>query len=124
MTQEYAFDLLYKTYGYSKKELSGANRLRELAMTRMVASYLLVVHCETSRVKAGKLINRDHSTVIYHLERIGLAMDGFDTKLLKHLSKIKDLPFKQLEQLLYIKQKIYQNPSKSFIEILKASGSL
>lgn len=51
-------------------EITGRRRDPTTVLARHVAAYLLVADCGLSSVVAGRLLHRDHSTVLYGIARV------------------------------------------------------
>jgi chromosomal replication initiator protein len=62
-------------YGLTVTDLVGPSRQRQVMRPRHVAMYLLHEHLGLSYVSIGKLLRRDHSTVIFGVRRIQAVED-------------------------------------------------
>jgi len=75
-----AVRLVSEITGYSKAQLSGPIRKKNLARARMIAYWLLVRYAGKSTPRAGEFLGgRDHSTVIAgvnRIERVLAAVEG------------------------------------------------
>ncbi|MBQ8208044.1 MAG: chromosomal replication initiator protein DnaA [Clostridia bacterium] len=70
VTVDKIFLSIYKKYGFTKEELTGARRTKELALARHITIYLIRQITEMSLPNIGKIFNRDHSTVMSSIDII------------------------------------------------------
>lgn len=119
MTSETIIEIVERTYGISLEELQSSRRSHSLGMVRMVASYLLVVKCGWSRVAVGKFFKKDHSTIIYHIERVQSAIEGYDSKLFSFYEQLDPVLSVKINEIYKIKKEVLDNPNISLIQILK-----
>lgn len=72
VTVDKIFLSVYKKYGFTREELCGARRTKDLALARHITIYLIRNITEMSLPNIGKIFGRDHSTVmssIYLIEK-------------------------------------------------------
>lgn len=65
-------------YGINADELKGRSRHKQIVEPRHIAMYLLREDAHLSTPEIGRLLNRDHTTVLHGLKQIGadIARDG------------------------------------------------
>ncbi|MBQ1229935.1 MAG: hypothetical protein IIX80_02765 [Clostridia bacterium] len=64
VTVEKIFSLINEKYGVSKQELAGPKRNKEIAAARHICIFLIRELTEMSFPNIGKLLERDHTTVL------------------------------------------------------------
>ncbi len=64
ITVDKIYTAIYRKYGITKEELESSRRTREIAMARHICIYLIHSITDMSLKSIGKLLNRDHSTII------------------------------------------------------------
>jgi chromosomal replication initiator protein len=64
VTVDKIYTAIYRKYGITKEELESSRRTREIAMARHICIYLIHSITDMSLKSIGKLLNRDHSTII------------------------------------------------------------
>lgn len=57
-------------FGVCRNDLTGRSKTRNIAIARHVAAYLLREHTHCSLAEIGKLLSKDHSTVLRGAERV------------------------------------------------------
>ena len=70
VTVDKIFAAVYKKYGIPKEDILGSRRTKEIAFARHVTSYLIRNITEMSLPNIGKLLGRDHSTIISSIDTI------------------------------------------------------
>ncbi len=70
VTVDKIFATVFKKYGVSKEDITGLRRTKEIAFARHVAVYLIRNITEMSLPNIGKLLGRDHSTILSSLDTI------------------------------------------------------
>ena len=70
ITIDKIFAAVEKNYGIKKAELVSKSRVKEVAQARHITIYLIRTVIEMSLPNIGKLINRDHTTVISSIDNI------------------------------------------------------
>ena len=70
VTVDKIFAAVYKKYGIPKEDITGTRRTKEIAFARHVAIYLIRNITEMSMPNIGKLMGRDHSTILSSIETI------------------------------------------------------
>ena len=68
VTIEKIFSAVYRKYNIKKEDIIGARRTKEVAAARHITVYLIHTITEMSLNNIGKIINRDHSTVLSSIE--------------------------------------------------------
>lgn len=68
VTIEKIFSAVYRKYNIKKEDIVGARRTKEVAAARHITVYLIHTITEMSLNNIGKIINRDHSTVLSSIE--------------------------------------------------------
>ncbi|MBQ9779543.1 MAG: chromosomal replication initiator protein DnaA [Clostridia bacterium] len=74
VTVDKIFTAVYKKYNIKKEDIIGKSRTKEIAAARHVTVYLIRTITEMSHPSIGKLLDRDHSTVISSLDAIEKKM--------------------------------------------------
>ncbi len=85
---ERILDLVAETYGVSTDRLVGRDRSREVARPRQIAMFLMREETETSLPQIGKVLERDHTTVMYGHDKIADLLER-DDKLRRQIMDIK-----------------------------------
>ena len=57
-----------KTWNRSLDDVCGRSRKQDVVYTRMTIAYFLRRHTTLSTTEIGRLINRDHSTIVHYLK--------------------------------------------------------
>jgi chromosomal replication initiator protein len=70
VTVDKIFTMVHKKYGIPKEDIIGSRRTKEIAFARHVTSYLIRNITEMSLPNIGKLLGRDHSTIISSINTI------------------------------------------------------
>ena len=63
-------DIVARHYGLTRAEIQGASRRNEYALPRHVAMYMCVRLGGLSATMTGRVLDRDHTTVLYAVKRI------------------------------------------------------
>lgn len=83
-----------KSFNVSVKDLKGPRRLKELALARQVAMYILREEFNYKLEEVAKFLNReDHTTVIHAIDKIKSKMmlqDGFNKQVAEIITNIND----------------------------------
>lgn len=67
---ERIFEIVYRESGIGRRELIGPGRSKQVAAARMLASYLLLASGWDLSGTGSVLGRRDHTTIIYHREKM------------------------------------------------------
>ncbi len=70
VTVDKIFAAIEKKYNVTKADLIGKSRVKEVAQARHVAIYLIKHIVEMTKQNIGKLLNRDHATIISSIDVI------------------------------------------------------
>lgn len=70
VTVDKIFSAVYRRYNIKREDIVSARRTKEIAAARHVTVYLIRTVTDMSLPNIGKLLNRDHSTIIASLEAI------------------------------------------------------
>ncbi len=70
VTVDKIFSSVFKKYNISKEEIVGIRRTKEVAFARHLTAYLIRTITDMSLPNIGKILNRDHATVISSIEVI------------------------------------------------------
>jgi chromosomal replication initiator protein len=81
-------------YQVTPEEVSGKSRKRNLVIARQVSMFLAQKHTKMPASRIGKLIGRDHSTVLHScekvIERLKIDKDfGLEIENIEHSFKLK-----------------------------------
>lgn len=57
-------------YLVTRKDLTGRSRARELVMPRQIAMYFIKQFTKLSLSDIGRIMNRDHATVLYSIRKV------------------------------------------------------
>ncbi len=71
--------LVARHLGVDENELLGRGRSKEVAMARQILMYLLRNVCDLSLPQIGELLGRDHTTVIYGVEKVEKLIEMDDS---------------------------------------------
>ncbi len=92
VTVDKIFTAVYKKYNVKKEDIIGKSRTKETANARHITAYLLLTVAEMTRTKIGKLLDRDHTTVISSLDAVEKRKQQdpiFDAELREMIKDIK-----------------------------------
>ena len=92
VTVDKIFTAVYKKYNVKKEDILGKSRTKETANARHITAYLLLTVAEMTRTKIGKLLDRDHTTVISSLDAVEKRKQQdpiFDAELREMIKDIK-----------------------------------
>ena len=88
MRPERVRDVVARVYGLSALELKGKSRRKAVTRPRNLAMYLCRRHTEASYAAIGKVFGRDHTTVMYGVDKVERGL-GLDPKLNQELSYLE-----------------------------------
>ena len=94
VTIDKIFTSVYKKYNVKKEDILGKSRTKEIANARHITAYLLLSVADMSRSSIGKVLDRDHSTVISSLDAIEKRMRQdtvFRAEIQETIKEIKGL---------------------------------
>ena len=74
VTVDKIFTSVYKKYNVKREEIVGSSRVKDIAAARHITIYLIRQITEMSHPNIGKILNRDHSTIISSIETIEKRM--------------------------------------------------
>lgn len=69
-THEQIISKICMSYGISEKQLKSKSRLRHLVDARGIAMYILNKKMNYNTLMIGKLLNRNHATIIHQVRKI------------------------------------------------------
>ncbi|MCS7220286.1 MAG: chromosomal replication initiator protein DnaA [Anaerolineae bacterium] len=78
LSPEETVKLVARHLGVDEDELLGRGRSKEVAMARQILMYLLRHVCDLSLPQIGELLGRDHTTVIYGIEKVERLIETDD----------------------------------------------
>jgi len=81
-------EIICQYYRIGKRSLLGDSRTRTLARPRQVLMYLLRTHLGLSLEETGRLVGRDHTTVMHAVEKITQLVTT-DVQIREDISKLK-----------------------------------
>lgn len=70
VTVDKIFSAVFKKYGIPKEDITGVRRTKDIAFARHVTVYLIRNITEMSMPNIGKLMSRDHSTILSSIDTI------------------------------------------------------
>ena len=88
-----------RKWNVSIDDVCGRSRKQEVVYTRMIIAYFLRQYTTLSTTKIGRLINRDHSTIIHYLKtydsefRFNKDFRNFAESIKEELDDIPKDPF-------------------------------
>jgi len=94
VTVDKIFTSVYKKYNIKKEDIVGKSRTKEIANARHITVYLIRNITEISHPSIGKLLDRDHSTIISSLEAVEKKMSQspiFRTEMEEMIKEIKGI---------------------------------
>lgn len=74
VTVDKIFNSIYKKYNIKREDIISKNRTKDIANARHITVYIIRTVTEMSLPNIGKLIDRDHSTVLSSLEAVEKRM--------------------------------------------------
>lgn len=69
-TVDFIIAIVNARYGYTKAELRGKLRKSRIARCRHIISYLVLKHTLVPSTTTGRLMNRDHTTILFGRDKI------------------------------------------------------
>jgi len=94
VTVDKIFTAVYKKYNVKKEDILGKSRTKDIANARHITVYLLLTVAEMNRSGIGKILDRDHSTVISSLDAMEKRMRQdpiFKTEMEEMVKEIKGI---------------------------------
>lgn len=88
-----------KTWNRSLDDVCGRSRNQDVVYTRMTIAYFLRQYTKLSTTEIGRLINRDHSTIVHYLKayesefRFNKEFRNFAKSIKEELDDIPKDPF-------------------------------
>ncbi|MBQ7378247.1 MAG: chromosomal replication initiator protein DnaA [Clostridia bacterium] len=70
VTVDKIFTAVYKKYGIKKEDILGERRTKDIAQARHIAIYLIRTITDMSLPGIGKILNRNHTTIISSIETV------------------------------------------------------
>ena len=92
VTIDRIFEVVFKKWNIPKEDLVGAKRTKDIAAARHIAVYLIHDVTDMSLPNIGKIIERDHTTVLSSLDTMEKRMiqnPVFRTELEEMIKEIK-----------------------------------
>ena len=71
INEEKVVQVVANYYNLTDSQIKSKSRISQIALARQIAMYLCRSICGTSYAQIGKLFNRDHSTVMTAVEKVG-----------------------------------------------------
>ena len=71
INEEKVIQVVANYYNLTDSQIKSKSRISQIALARQIAMYLCRSICGTSYAQIGKLFNRDHSTVMTAVEKVG-----------------------------------------------------
>ncbi len=93
VTVDKIFAAVYRKYGIKKEEILGERRTKDIAQARHVAIYLIRNITDMSFPGIGKILNRNHATVISSIETVEkkmMASSSFSMEIDELIKAVKE----------------------------------
>lgn len=93
LTPEKIIEKVSKRYGVSAEDIKGENRSKEISLARHITMYLMRKTIDMSLPKIGKVLDRNHATVISSIKKIereigsGSSIDNDVKDLIKEIKE-------------------------------------
>ena len=84
-------------FDVSVKAILGNSRLTSIARARHVAMYLLYKHTQMSYPEVGKLFDRDHTSVLHAVRRVGRYDFITELDINEIYAEVQQLSFPEVE---------------------------
>ena len=92
VTVDKIFTAVYKKYGIKKDDIIGERRTKDIAQARHIAIYLIRQITDMSFPGIGKILNRNHTTIISSIETVEkkiMASPAFSMEMDEMIKSIK-----------------------------------
>ena len=93
VTVDKIFTAVYKKYGIKKEEILGERRTKDIAQARHIAIYLIRNITDMSFPGIGKILNRNHTTVISSIDTVEkkmMASTSFSLEIDELIKAVKE----------------------------------
>lgn len=76
--EDFIIDLVCDEFLVSYESIRSSSRKRALVYSRVALAYFLVFYADATTIKAGKIMNRDHSSIIYYIKDVYESLYKYD----------------------------------------------
>ena len=93
VTVDKIFTAVYKKYGIKKEDIIGERRTKDIAQARHIAIYLIREITDMSFPGIGKILNRNHTTIISSIETVEkkiISQQSFSMEIDELIKSIKE----------------------------------
>ena len=93
VTVDKIFTAVYKKYGIKKEEILGERRTKDIAQARHIAIYLIRNITDMSFPGIGKILNRNHTTIISSIDTVEkkmMASSSFSLEIDELIKTVKE----------------------------------
>ncbi len=93
VTVDKIFTAVYKKYGIKKEDIIGERRTKDIAQARHIAIYLIRQITDMSFPGIGKILNRNHTTVISSIETVEkkiISSQSFSLEIDELIKSVKE----------------------------------
>jgi chromosomal replication initiator protein len=93
VTVDKIFTAVYKKYGIKKEDIIGERRTKDIAQARHIAIYLIREITDMSFPGIGKILNRNHTTIISSIETVEkrvISSQAFALEINEMIKSIKE----------------------------------
>jgi chromosomal replication initiator protein len=93
VTVDKIFTAVYKKYGIKKEDIIGERRTKDIAQARHIAIYLIREITDMSFPGIGKILNRNHTTIISSIETVEkkiISQQSFSMEMDELIKSIKE----------------------------------
>ena len=93
VTVDKIFTAVYKKYGIKKEDIIGERRTKDIAQARHIAIYLIRQITDMSFPGIGKILNRNHTTIISSIETVEkkiISSQSFSLEIDELIKSVKE----------------------------------
>ncbi|MGN1155434.1 MAG: helix-turn-helix domain-containing protein [Agathobacter sp.] len=87
--EDFIIDLVCDEFLVSLESIKSSSRKRALVYSRVALAYFLVFYADATTIKAGKMMNRDHSSIIYYINDVYESLYRSDKIFMMRIENIR-----------------------------------
>lgn len=87
--EDFIIGLVCNEFNVSYESIRSSSRKRALVYSRVALAYFLVFYADATTIKAGNLMNRDHSTITFYKNDVYYSLYNSDKTFRIRIDNIK-----------------------------------
>lgn len=87
--EDFIIDLVCDEFLVSYESIRSSSRKRALVYSRVALAYFLVFYADATTIKAGKIMNRDHTSITYYINDVYESLCRFDGTFRTRIENIR-----------------------------------